>query len=230
MTDEDTPGDPPWMTKRTGHARGVANAAADYLKAIGIDPASFNLTDEELAAGPRHAPLAPAPVARDTLEALGWPRRALDGVGSADTNRHAISALRARGDSEGIVVLSGPPGCGKTVAAAWQALERTRSTAFVRASEFARTSRYKADLREQWFAARCLCLDDLGAEYVDEKGSLLVDLDELIDVFYADRRRLTITTNCTAKAFGERYGARITDRLAECAVWIRVRDASMRIR
>lgn len=198
------------------------------LRGIGVDPDSITVLPDT----PRDAPDLRVPRAR--LEELGWPARALDEASRADVDRAAISALRDRGpDAEGIVVLSGVPGNGKTVAAAWQAAERERGTVFVRASVFARTSRYGGgydggDARRGWLDAARLCLDDLGSEYVDAKGSFSVDLDELIDTFYADRRRLTITTNCTAAAFRERYGARVVDRLAECGEWIRVDDPSFR--
>ena len=63
-------------------------------------------------------------------------------------------------------------------------------------------------------------LDDLGAEYVDAKGSFLVDLDELIDTYYGDERPLVITTNLTKDDFKARYGARIERRVRECGKWL----------
>ena len=73
-----------------------------------------------------------------------------------------------------------------------------------------------------------MCLDDLGAEYVDTKGSFLVDLDELIDAHYADRRPLFITTNLAWSVFVERYGERIVSRMRQCARWVVLRDTDMR--
>ena len=68
----------------------------------------------------------------------------------------------------------------------------------------------------------------VGAEYLDAKGSFLVDIDELIDTFYAQRKPLIITTNCTQRQFAERYGERITDRMTECAQWASVVGKSLR--
>ena len=98
----------------------------------------------------------------------------------------------------------------------------------LRAAKFAANSRYDADAREAWMLAPALVLDDLGAEYLDAKGSFLVDLDELIDTFYGDGRPLVITTNTDAAAFKARYGERIVDRLRECGVWLSIADGSMR--
>jgi DNA replication protein DnaC len=128
----------------------------------------------------------------------------------------------------GILVLSGPAGVGKTVAACWWANGFDRVPMFMRASEFATTSRYDHDARENWQKQRALILDDLGAEYLDPKGSFLVDLDELVDFFYADKKYLLITTNCDKATFKARYGERITDRLSEAGTWIAVPGASRR--
>jgi len=99
---------------------------------------------------------------------------------------------------------------------------------FLRASTFAATSRYDAKHRETVFAAPALVLDDLGAEYLDDKGSFLVDLDELIDTFYANRRPLLITTNLDRDRFYQRYGSRIRDRLRECGAFWETKSGSLR--
>jgi DNA replication protein DnaC len=130
--------------------------------------------------------------------------------------------------AEGILVLSGPPGCGKTVAATWWALNGKHAPRFVRATAFATASRYQNDERDSWLAGRSLVLDDLGTEYADSKGSFLVDLDELVDTFYADKKPLVITTNCTAAEFKKRYGERVTDRIRECGSWFSISDVSRR--
>lgn len=223
--------------RRHGRVRTAGAAMGDVLDelaALGIRMPDLPAEREDGSPPFRVEPPPdpPASVTREQLESdgYGWPRRALDSAQGADPDRDAISKLSGRGDADGIVVLSGPPGCGKTVAAAWWALRSPRPTRFIRAAEFARSSRYAHEDRQALFAHRRMCLDDLGAEYADAKGSFAVDLDELVDLFYADRRRLVITTNLDAKAFRGRYGARIADRLAECGEWIVVRDRSMRRR
>ncbi|MGN6107262.1 MAG: hypothetical protein ACTHU0_19295 [Kofleriaceae bacterium] len=163
----------------------------------------------------------------------GFPRRALDVVVSGSLDERAPTLLKLRewrmaSGGDGIVVLSGPPGCGKTVAACWWAWQQNWPPQFVRATTFAATSRYSNDERRAWLNANALVLDDLGAEYSDAKGSFLVDLDELVDVYYSNRRQLVITTNCTSNDFQDRYGGRIYDRLRECGTWLSVSSGSLR--
>jgi DNA replication protein DnaC len=178
----------------------------------------------------------PRPTEREQFErdlAETFPARALEvAQKAADVAAPAIVQLAAwsRDHENGIAVVSGVAGCGKTVAAAWLAMQlgnRMRPR-FLRASEFARLSRYDAEARARWADPSWLVLDDLGAEYKDAKGSFLADLDELVDVFYAGKRTLVVTTNCTAGDFATRYGERIVDRLRECGTWIAIAGGSMR--
>jgi len=163
------------------------------------------------------------------LQAAGFPRRAIEKARGADETRPGIVRLKNWStDDDSCVVLSGTHGCGKTVAATWWAIRRRPIPMFVRASTFAASSRYDRDTRLSWFAASALVLDDLGSEFSDVKGSFLVDLDELIDVFYGDRRPLLITTNAEMPEFKSRYGARIVDRLRECGSWFSVIGGSLR--
>lgn len=165
---------------------------------------------------------------QDLLEA-GFPRRALDESIRADERRSAIARVRAWEPGErNVLVISGDKGCGKTVAATWWARRQRCTPRFVRASTFAASSRYDRDKRDAWLAAPALVLDDLGTEYLDDKGSFLVDLDELIDVFYGDRRPLIVTTNLKLEPFRARYGARIEDRLRESAAFFAATGGSMR--
>lgn len=163
------------------------------------------------------------------LSNKGFPDRAIQAAKKADETTAAVKRVAGWDpDAESILVLSGAPGCGKTVAATWWGSRRRRPPRFVRATTFAASSRYDRDTRDAWFSARALVLDDLGTEYLDAKGSFLVDLDELLDVFYGDRKPLLITTNCTKDAFKERYGARVVDRLRESGSWFSISDGSRR--
>lgn len=163
------------------------------------------------------------------LREYGWPVRALEAALHADEEKPGIATIgKWNSDRESVLVLSGAPGCGKTTAAAWWALRRRAPFPFLRATAFAASSRYDRETRAEWFTAPALALDDLGAEYADSKGSFLTDLDELVDVFYADRRPLIITTNCTGREFVDRYGTRITDRFRECGTWVVVEGSSLR--
>ncbi len=166
---------------------------------------------------------------RARFEEAGFPRRALDAAGAADESLAAIKRVAGwKPDAESVLVLAGTPGCGKTVAATWWALHWSRPSVFLRSTTFAASSRYDADRRNGWLRAEALVLDDLGTEYADTKGNYIVDLDELVDTFYGDRRPLLITTNLDDKAFKDRYGARIIDRIRECGSFAWIASASMR--
>jgi DNA replication protein DnaC len=205
----------------------------DAFAAIPISAMS-DWTDEQWAEHDARVAADRAPsvlpvLARTPLEDLGWPARALSEARAADLTRPAVARMLAHDfDKHNVVVLSGAAGCGKTVGAARWAMDRHKRATFVRASTFAAGSRYNAEQREAWYEAQALVLDDLGAEYLDAKGSFLVDLDELVDTYYGGMRPLVITTNCTGKQFQERYGARVWDRLRECAKWISVAGESLR--
>lgn len=172
---------------------------------------------------------------REALAEAGFPLRAIEYAISADESNLAIARIRAWDPKrENVLVLSGSKGIGKTVAATWWALrwavQRDSAPAFARAATFAASSRYDRDSdgRERWLRAAALVFDDMGAEFADAKGSLLVDLDELIDVFYGDRKPLLITTNCPHTAFAARYGERIVDRIRECGVFFEWSGPSLR--
>lgn len=168
---------------------------------------------------------------RVELEHRGFPARALDAAAIADANAAAMLAIaKWRHVDDSILVLSGQTGCGKTVAATWWAMRRCPRAQFLRATEFAASSRYQNQRREAWLEADGLVLDDLGSEYADAKGSFLVDLDELIDRFYGARRPMVITTNADAKSFKARYGARIEDRIRECGRFVSLSAPSLRVR
>lgn len=163
------------------------------------------------------------------LEKAGWPKRALEAAQAADASKPAVARVTDWDTtSESVLVLSGPPGCGKTTAAAHWAISRGHEPQFLRATTFAASSRYDHEQRSQWLDAGALVLDDLGSEYADTKGNFLVDFDELIDTFYGDKRPLLITTNCRNEDFKSRYGSRVVDRLRECGSWFSVAGASMR--
>lgn len=158
-----------------------------------------------------------------------FPARALE-VARAASDTQPVRDVRAwsRVNRDGILVLAGPKGTGKTVAATVWALEQSFQPVFMRAAAFASSSRYDRESRQLWEGAHGLVLDDLGAEYSDAKGSFVADLDELVDVFYAAKRTLLITTNLLPDDFRRRYGERIVDRFAECGTWITCTGPSLR--
>ena len=159
---------------------------------------------------------------RAGLIANGFPRRGIEAASDPRGTR-AVLMLREWSTAEGqtIAVLSGNPGCGKTVAACVYALARASAGHFACAGEFAASSHYGDD-RKRWLAAGVLVVDDIGAE----RGEC--DWDLLVNKFYGDKRILIMTTNLDAAAFRKRYGERIVDRLRECGQWLAVQGESLR--
>lgn len=165
---------------------------------------------------------------RHALRAMDLPLDALDLVqrGSASQTL-ALAALEEPAD---ILVLAGGVGAGKTVAAVawlarwvmdagnWQqgdACQLLGRGLFLTAPALQRGPRFDAKWLGHIERASRLVIDDLGAEYADERGSFVSLLDELINDRYARRRPTLITTNCDASVFKSRYGARIADRIRE---------------
>jgi DNA replication protein DnaC len=217
------------VTDRANKLVGIADALG-----LALPTSLTSMSDEEWAA--HDARVAAERATHETtaaprnlaLIANGFPRRALEEAAHADASKSAIRRVSAwLTRPEGVLVISGGEGCGKTVASAWWATRLAQVATFVRAASFARSSRYEQD-RSALVSAPALVLDDLGAEYLDGKGSFLVDLDELIDVFYGDRKPLLITTNCTDGDFKERYGARIAGRIRERGAFFGIADGSLR--
>ena len=152
--------------------------------------------------------------------------RLASGGGLRETD--AVAALR---EPAGITVLAGAPGCGKTVAAAWWLFDwvaQCCSGLWLTAARLQRWDRYSRAEMDRLFAYPRLVLDDLGTEFLDEKGSFMTTLDELVNERYASARPLVITTNLNVEAFKLRYGERIVDRIREAGVFKAVGSQSLR--
>lgn len=161
---------------------------------------------------------------------IGIPERTLDAVRSdAFASTNATEALS--GGPIETVVLSGGVGCGKSVAAAWWLLaEEYKRGRWMTAARLARFPRYDTEEIGKLFKVKRMVLDDLGDEYMDEKGAYLSLLDELINERHSGKRQTVITTNLTAEDFKARYGARIADRVREGGRFVAVSSPSMRRR
>lgn len=125
-----------------------------------------------------------------------------------------------------VVVLSGGVGSGKTTAVLHWMLGAKSRPWWTSAAAFARSNRY--DTPQPWQLARCGVIDDLGVEYLDKKGSYLTDLDEVIDHFYSQGKRLVLTTNLPPVAFRHRYGERIRSRITASGVFLVIKTKDMR--
>jgi DNA replication protein DnaC len=162
-----------------------------------------------------------------------------DAIAALDTLRHEApvglaEAFLKQGTTDArFLLLLGKKGTGKTVAAALvmadiigHVLQRARPSGgeaqrgppgmFVRATTLSRLSAYDA-ADKAWFEDMCrtpiLVLDDVGTELAGDV--FRAHLYELLDRRYSKSRRTVITSNLDKKAFAERYGDRIADRLRE---------------
>lgn len=177
----------------------------------------------------------------DQLVSRGIPRRFAEALVQGEPgdtqaltrSRQFLADTQARS-----LLLSGPPGCGKTFAACWILTQRCPDRAsrwqaparFVSVSKLARIDRYSDEIMQPLERATMLVIDDLGTEYVDTKGSFLATLDGLFDARYAEGLRTVITTNLTAAQFRERYGERICDRIRETGAMCELAETSLRRR
>lgn len=161
-------------------------------------------------------------------------------------------------DERSLLVLSGTRGCGKTFAASWgcdhwceryavkHAVEnwdrweepygfgakvgplRYPEFLFIDVSKLTRLSRYSDKDMAKVENPRLLVIDDLGVEYLDDKGSFLSTIDGIINSRYASTKKTVITTNLPSTKFKERYGERIADRIRESGQFVEISDKSLR--
>lgn len=198
--------------------RTAAKRASSLLDRAGVEPRHRDL----LVAAVRGAsPLA------DT-DARTAVRAVLAGSASRVTLANG-NAKDVKG-TETLLVLAGIPGAGKTLAAC-EPLAETEGM-YLRASAL---SDRRFDLRDAEYA-RLLVLDDLGVEFLDDKGWALARLAEVIEVRHARKFRTIITTNLRRRKkepsdppqWAERYGARLDSRMDEGGLFVSVAGESLR--
>lgn len=171
------------------------------------------------------------------LRALGLPLTERDEYALLDETLAETAMLRTvrlwreNPNSKPMLVLCGPVGRGKTIAAADALVNCEAPKRYVGARELERISMAKfgdaQEAYEQLLHIRFLVIDDLGRE--DDLGRMQTALLDAVDM----RRRtglLTIlATNFSRKSFEQRYSdARLQSRLAECAQWFADAGEDMR--
>ena len=177
------------------------------------------------------------------LESIALPERALGVVLAGKLQ--VTEALSAADTVPDLLVLSGGAGCGKTVAAvAWvvgyvrdpanwlqegrAARFKSRPPIWVTAAKLARWERYDEDKMADLLRTPRLVVDDLGGEYMDQRGFYASLFDEIVNERQAASRPTILTTNLGAEAFKTRYGDRIVDRIREGGRFINCGNKSLR--
>lgn len=131
-----------------------------------------------------------------------------------------------------LLVLSGGVGVRKTGSSCWALTQRPGL--FVKADELLRLAASKdGDDIAKYKRARCtqtLIVDDLGGEYVDDKGWAVRVLNSILDFRYENRLKTIITTNLDAQSFKATYQERIADRLRESGRFYLIGGTSVRRR
>ena len=150
-----------------------------------------------------------------------WREASMANIRETSGNAEAVHLVKAYalGNAPPVVMLSGPPGTGKThmlEAVGRVLVAQQKSVRYALVASMLDTMRPtstngpEADVAE-YILPHLLILDDLGAE----KGSdWVVDkLMAIIDERYRNNRRLLIATNATEIEMIQRLGPRLADRL-----------------
>lgn len=122
-----------------------------------------------------------------------------------------------------LMVLSGRPGSGKSMGAAWGFYEAERRrkgqrgglSKWLPAPFFANVGLQRREhLVDQARRPHLLVIDDLGQEHFDAQGRTQAAIDDLVRLRIDAELRTIVTTNAGAAVFGKRYGQRFLSRLA----------------
>lgn len=216
------------------------------LEALQNDPAYQQRQQELREQRAKEVRAALGAAQREMLSKLGLAEKDLELI-RADRLATTTLAVEALARAAIVTVLSGGPGTGKTTAAAWwlhayvtdpECWNEVDSwgsppkpkgiPVFVTAARLARWPRYNEAEMDRLIRAPRLVIDDLGAEFLDEKGSFRALIDEVVNERYANRRPTVITTNLDVEPFKDRYGERVADRIRESGKWMGLGKVSMR--
>jgi DNA replication protein DnaC len=170
---------------------------------------------------------------RDTLLARGIPEIHLRHVFDREpTECPALTEVQKFMDADQgtFLVLSGTVGTYKSGSAAW-ALTKHPGV-YVRAAKLGTLALEKGDEGADRYhyvrVAPLLVLDDLGGEYLSDRGWFERVLTSLCDERYGSMLKTVITTNLDGEAFKKAYGERVADRIRESNGWYEVPGGSRR--
>jgi DNA replication protein DnaC len=152
-------------------------------------------------------------------------------------------AAAQRDDGPTMLVLAGPKGVGKTVAAVYammttqppppaasSAWPAERNPRFRHVSDVAELGLWgeEANRKARGELKQCkvLVIDDVGAEYMSE--AFLAAWDSLVNARYGSIGHTIFTTNLTHEKFALRYGDRVYDRIRGRGEWYDIDGESMR--
>lgn len=211
----------------------LAREAADRQTRMELDDQRRALVDQRernakhLATVPRMYRDAVA----DHPKMLEWIDSLVELAGFPATLNRSIH--RQHGNS---VMLFGPTGIGKTwqalgVPAAMAARDASADHLFLRAVDYLDGMQNgsfaeKERTYERAFAAQLLILDDLFAGGDHRRSQS--DLYRLLDARFLDERPTILTTNLVGKTLSDALGERLTDRLKQSVVFVRLDGESRR--
>lgn len=170
---------------------------------------------------------------KKALVAMGMPVKDVELVVLLELqDTEAMLTVKRHTDTRGPIVLSGQRGCGKTTAAAWWLAQpgprseylELLNPVFFSINRLQRVSRWDDKTMAPIESARRLVIDDLGSEFVDNKGSIASLLDGLINERYANMQPTLITTNLKGEDFKRTYGERIARRIREKGEFVAIKD------
>lgn len=129
-----------------------------------------------------------------------------------------------------LLVLSGGVGTRKTGSACWALTQKPGR--YVTADDLGRLAAARDEEGQVEYRrtkkAQLLVIDDLGGEFLDDKGWFFRVFNGLIDLRYSQCLKTIITTNLDPKQFSANYGQRVADRIREQGDFVEVGGESVR--